>query len=109
MEQLQGAAVPASALESLVLPARVADYAPAMLDELCAAGEVVWVGAGPLGRDDGKVMLFLRGTAPLLRPLPVEGAARPAGAEHDRHRAKQRHGSPWVRSQRCDPLPGTGS
>src|SRR5690606_40870374 len=44
VEQLQGASVPASALEKLVLPSRVAGYTPAMLDELTAAGEVVWAG-----------------------------------------------------------------
>lgn len=42
IEQLQGAAVPASALESLILPSRVPGYSPAMLDELTSAGEVVW-------------------------------------------------------------------
>ncbi|NUU21483.1 MAG: DEAD/DEAH box helicase, partial [Streptomycetaceae bacterium] len=36
VEQLQGAAVPASALEKLVLPGRMAGYSPALLDELCA-------------------------------------------------------------------------
>ncbi len=46
IEQLQGASVPASALEKLVLPSRVSGYAPALLDELTAAGEVVWAGAG---------------------------------------------------------------
>ncbi|MCG8152807.1 hypothetical protein GUY44_20150, partial [Pimelobacter simplex] len=44
IEQLAGAAVPASALESLVLPARVRDYEPALLDELTATGEVLWAG-----------------------------------------------------------------
>ena len=82
--QLQGVAVPASVLERDVLPARVADYAPRLLDELTAAGEVVWVGAGPLGTDDGKVMLFLRDRAPLLRP--PRSAERPAGPEHERLR-----------------------
>jgi ATP-dependent Lhr-like helicase len=77
-------AVPASVLERDVLSARVGDYSPRMLDELAAAGEVVWVGAGPLGRDDGKVLLFLRGKAALLRPPPQ--AERPAGPEHDRLR-----------------------
>jgi len=43
----------------------------------------VWVGAGPLGRDDGKVMLFLRPTAALLRPAVPIGD-RPDGPEHDR-------------------------
>ncbi|HUQ64229.1 MAG TPA: DEAD/DEAH box helicase [Acidimicrobiales bacterium] len=82
--QLQGIAIPASVLERDVLPARIAEYSPRLLDELSAAGEVVWLGAGPLGRDDGKVMLFLREKAPALRPLP--SADRPDGAEHDRLR-----------------------
>ena len=51
IEQLAGTVVGASAWESLVLPARVAGYSPAMLDELTAAGEVVWVGAGTSGKD----------------------------------------------------------
>ncbi len=84
VRQLQGVAVPASVLERDVLPARMADYSPRLLDELAAAGEVVWMGAGPLGRDDGKVTLFLRGHAALLRPLPV--GDRPDGPEHDRLR-----------------------
>ncbi|MGA4846343.1 ATP-dependent helicase [Streptomyces sp. G5(2025)] len=70
VEQLQGATVPASALEKLVLPSRVAGYTPAMLDELTAAGEVVWAGAGSLPGKDGWVSLYLADTAPLLLPPP---------------------------------------
>ncbi|MCH0568754.1 ATP-dependent helicase [Streptomyces sp. MUM 136J] len=70
VEQLQGASVPASALEKLVLPSRVRDYTPAMLDELTSAGELVWAGAGSLPGKDGWVSLFLADTAPLLLPLP---------------------------------------
>ncbi|MGW2229521.1 ATP-dependent helicase [Streptomyces formicae] len=70
VEQLQGATVPASALEKLVLPSRVAGYAPAMLDELTAAGEVVWAGAGSLPGKDGWVSLYLADAAPLLLPPP---------------------------------------
>jgi ATP-dependent Lhr-like helicase len=68
VEQLQGAAVPASALERLVLPARVIGYSPAMLDELTAAGEVLWAGHGSLPGDDGWVSLHLPDTADLLLP-----------------------------------------
>ncbi|GGV08151.1 ATP-dependent helicase [Streptomyces spectabilis] len=68
IEQLQGASVPASALEKLVLPSRMAGYAPAMLDELTAAGEVVWAGAGALPGKDGWVSLYLADAAPLLLP-----------------------------------------
>src|SRR6266540_3777262 len=65
---------PASALERQVLPGRLPEYSPGLLDQLCAAGEVVWVGAGPLGSDDGWVSLYLADQAPLLlpEPLPVE-------------------------------------
>ncbi|HEX6597674.1 MAG TPA: helicase-related protein, partial [Acidimicrobiales bacterium] len=81
--QLQGVPLPASVLERDVLPARVTDYSPRLLDELAAAGQVVWVGVGPLGRDDGKVMLFLREEAAALRPPAGD---RPSDIEHDRIR-----------------------
>ncbi|MFG3681688.1 DEAD/DEAH box helicase [Micromonospora chalcea] len=72
LEQLQGVNVPASALERLVLPARVADYSPAQLDELCASGEVVWAGAGAISGGDGWVTLAYADAAPLLLPPPDE-------------------------------------
>ncbi|WP_232534070.1 DEAD/DEAH box helicase [Plantactinospora sp. KBS50] len=72
VEQLQGVAVPASALERLVLPARVADYSPAYLDELCASGEVRWAGAGAIAGGDGWVTLAYADAAPLLLPVPDE-------------------------------------
>ncbi|OAR22490.1 DEAD/DEAH box helicase [Streptomyces sp. ERV7] len=70
VEQLQGAAVPASALEKLVLPSRVSDYGPGLLDELTTTGEVLWAGAGALPGKDGWVSLFLADAAPLLLPPP---------------------------------------
>ncbi|WP_435828161.1 ATP-dependent helicase [Micromonospora purpureochromogenes] len=72
IEQVQGATVPASALERLVLPARVADYSPAQLDELCATGEVLWAGSGAISGGDGWVTLAYADTAPLLLPPPDE-------------------------------------
>lgn len=72
IDQIQGVPVPASALERLVLPARVADYTPAYLDELCATGEVVWAGAGGIGGHDGWIVLAFADTAPLLLPPPAE-------------------------------------
>jgi ATP-dependent Lhr-like helicase len=84
VSQLQGVAIPASVLERDVLSSRVADYSPGLLDQLAAAGEVVWVGAGPLGRDDGKVMLFLRRDAGILRPTST--TERPDSEEHFRLR-----------------------
>lgn len=70
IEQLQGAAVPASALERLILPSRVADYSPTLLDELTTTGEVLWAGAGALAGKDGWVSLYLADAAPLLLPPP---------------------------------------
>jgi ATP-dependent Lhr-like helicase len=72
IEQLAGVALPASALESLVLPSRVADYSPGLLDELTLAGEVVWAGAGSLAGNDGWVALAPAEIAPLVLPPPDE-------------------------------------
>jgi ATP-dependent Lhr-like helicase len=65
--QLEGVPIAASVLERDVLPARVRGYTPAMLDELGAAGEVVWAGAGSLGRDDGRIVLYRPDRLALLR------------------------------------------
>ena len=85
VRQLQGVPIPASVLERDVLPARVADYSPRLLDELAASGEIMWAGAGPLGRDDGRVMLFLREQAALLLP-DAPPSERPSDEEHERLR-----------------------
>jgi ATP-dependent Lhr-like helicase len=71
VEQMAGVPVPASALERLILPSRVSDYQPAMLDELTSSGEVVWAGAGALAVDDGWVALAPAAIAPLILPEPV--------------------------------------
>ena len=71
IDQLAGKSLPASAWESLVLPSRVADYSPAMLDELLGAGEVVWTGAGTLPGRDGWVQLHPADLVlPALRESP---------------------------------------
>ncbi|MEJ7764822.1 MAG: DEAD/DEAH box helicase, partial [Acidimicrobiales bacterium] len=88
VSQLQGASIPASVLERDVLAARLGRYAPRQLDELVASGEVLWLGAGPLGRDDGRVVLLLRADAHLLVPrLGLDQLDRPDSEEHDRLRA----------------------
>ena len=74
VEQLAGFPMPASALERLVLPARVADYRPAFLDELTAGGEVVWAGAGALAVDDGWIALAPAEIAPFILPEPTPAA-----------------------------------
>jgi ATP-dependent Lhr-like helicase len=82
--QLEGYPIPASILERDVLPARVAGYAPRLLDELGAAGDVVWIGRGPIGRDDGRLALFRRERAELLASAGAfEPGDRPAGPLHD--------------------------
>ncbi|HUH07220.1 MAG TPA: DEAD/DEAH box helicase, partial [Egibacteraceae bacterium] len=68
VEQLSAAPIPASVLERDVLSARVRDYSPSWLDELCASGEVVWIGRGPLGPGDGRISLYLRDQVALLAP-----------------------------------------
>ncbi|HET9500932.1 MAG TPA: ATP-dependent helicase [Marmoricola sp.] len=82
VEQLAGCAMPASALEALVLPSRVADYQPAYLDELTATGEVLWAGHGALPGSDGWVSLHLADTAPLTLPERDGIADLEAGAVH---------------------------
>jgi ATP-dependent Lhr-like helicase len=72
IESLQGAPLPASLLETSILPARIADFTPAGLDTLIAAGEVAWAGVEPIGERDGRIALFLADKLPLLaqqRPL----------------------------------------
>ncbi|MDT4935640.1 MAG: ATP-dependent helicase Lhr and Lhr-like helicase, partial [Pseudonocardiales bacterium] len=74
VEQLAGVPLPASALESLVLPSRVVDYSPALLDELTLAGEVIWTGAGSLAGNDGWIVLAPAELAPLVLPPPEESS-----------------------------------
>ena len=66
IESLQGAPLPASLLESTILPARVTNYDPSQLDTLIAAGEVVWIGIESLGSRDGRVALYLADKLSLL-------------------------------------------
>ncbi|MFI1465235.1 ATP-dependent helicase [Nocardia carnea] len=72
VDQLAGVPVPASAWESLVLPARVRDYTPGMLDELMATGEARWSGHGMINAKDGWIALHPTDQAPLTLPPPDE-------------------------------------
>jgi ATP-dependent Lhr-like helicase len=81
--QVEGLALPFSELQQRILPARVADFQPRMLDELGALGEIVWVGAGPLGQRDGLVALYRRERAELLLEPP--GADLPTQANGPLH------------------------
>ena len=72
IDNLQGAPLPASILESSILPARIANYSPADLDTLIAAGELVWCGIEPLGEHDGRIAFYLSDKlTTLLPPQPL--------------------------------------
>src|SRR5256714_7492506 len=81
--KLEGAFVPASDLETRILPARVQKYDPRDLDALLGSGAVMWMGGGALGPKDGRVALFLAEHFSLLRPAPESRPDRPI---HDRLR-----------------------
>jgi ATP-dependent Lhr-like helicase len=81
VEQLAGAPLPASAVESLILPSRLPGYFPALLDELTTAGEVTWSGCGSLAGGDGWIALAPTDVADLLLP-EIEDSA-PSSPLHD--------------------------
>jgi ATP-dependent helicase Lhr and Lhr-like helicase len=93
---LSGAALIASTIEADVLPARVRGFRPSMLDELCTAGEVVWIGAGAVGSKNGRVRLCFADQLPLLAP-GWEQREPPEGALHDAIRTQlaERGASFW--------------
>ena len=81
VEQLQGAPLPASILETAILPARLDAYDPSQLDAVTAAGEVIWVGVESLGERDGRVALYLADhLAHLLPPTGVPVVRSDSGA-----------------------------
>jgi ATP-dependent helicase Lhr and Lhr-like helicase len=79
---LQGLALPADAWERDVLPRRCGSYSPTWMDQLCASGEVVWVGAGALGRNSGRVALYFRDDVEAIG-APPNKSERPSEPEHD--------------------------
>ena len=81
---LQGVALTPEVWERDVLPRRLGAYSPAWLDELCTGGELVWIGAGALGRSGGRVALYFRQDVRLAGPPPANlKLERPAGDTHD--------------------------
>ncbi len=72
---LQGLGLPAEVWERDVLPRRVGAYSPSWTDQLCASGELVWIGAGALGRNSGRVAMYFRDDVALLGPPPATGRA----------------------------------
>jgi ATP-dependent Lhr-like helicase len=81
---LQGVALTPKVWEGDVLPRRLGAYSPTWLDELCTSGELVWIGAGALGRNDGRIALYFRDDVRLAGPPPANAKIEPVeGDPHD--------------------------
>jgi ATP-dependent Lhr-like helicase len=89
---LQGVALAPEVWERDVLPRRVGAYSQAWMDQLCAAGELVWIGAGAVGRRSGRVALYFRDDARWLGPPPFKGD-RPSEPVHEAIRARLSSGA----------------
>ncbi len=97
IDQLQGTPLPASILETDILPARIEAYDPADLDAAIAAGEIVWAGVEPLGDRDGRIALYLADRQSQL--LPPVGVRLKADTTRSRNQADTRP----IRSVRLPP------
>jgi ATP-dependent helicase Lhr and Lhr-like helicase len=95
---LQGVALTPKVWEGDVLPRRLGAYSPSWLDELCTSGELVWVGAGALGRSDGRVALYFREDVRLAGPPPANSKLEaPTGEVHEAIRERLASGpSFWI-------------
>jgi ATP-dependent helicase Lhr and Lhr-like helicase len=89
---LQGLALAPEVWERDVLPRRVGAYSQAWMDQLCASGELVWVGAGSLGRSSGRVALYFRDDARWIGPPPSK-QERPDQPLHDALRERLASGA----------------
>jgi ATP-dependent Lhr-like helicase len=78
---LQGVALTPKVWERDVLPRRLGAYSQNWLDELCTSGELVWIGAGALGRSDGRVALYFREDVRLAGPPPANAKLEPVTGE----------------------------
>ena len=90
LEQLQGVALPMEVWEPEVLHRRLATYQPAWLDQLCASGEIVWLGSTSPGGGKGKIAFYFRDEVELLQP--AEGPPRSLSRNAERVRD-------WLRSR----------
>ena len=64
-----GARAHSETWENDVLPRRAGRWSPTWLDQLCSGGELVWIGAGALGRSSGG--------SPSTSAMTCTGSARP--------------------------------
>ncbi|HTW12998.1 MAG TPA: DEAD/DEAH box helicase, partial [Solirubrobacteraceae bacterium] len=101
---LQGVALPIAVWEKEVLPRRIGAYSPTWLDQLCAAGELVWLGAGALGKNSGRVALYFREDVALLAGGSGAGAV-PQGPVHTAIREQLARGAAFF----TDLLVGAGA
>jgi ATP-dependent Lhr-like helicase len=83
IENLQGAPLPASILETEILPARLLGYKASDLDTLIAAGEVVWVGMDPIGERDGRIGLYLAEKISALWPIVPQQPVQKVSADEE--------------------------
>ncbi len=108
VEQLQGFEAAAGAWESDILPLRVSDFSPSMLDELCLSGEVVWgrfqrrlfnedspARPAPLSKN-GPVSLGLREALEWLLDEPSADGARLTGAASEVLELLSRRGASFL-------------
>jgi ATP-dependent Lhr-like helicase len=95
---LQGVALTPKVWERDVLPRRLGAYSQSWLDDLCTSGELVWIGAGALGRNDGRVALYFREDVRLAGPPPANAKLEFASGEvHDAIRERLASGpSFWL-------------
>ena len=95
---LQGVTLTPKVWEQDVLPRRLGAYSPSWLDALCTSGEIVWIGAGALGRNDGRVALYFREDVRIAAPPPSNAKLeRPEGEPHDAIRERLASGpSFWL-------------
>lgn len=106
IESLQGTPLPASLLETAILPARIAKYAPSDLDTLIAAGEIVWCGFDPLGERDGRIGLYLADKLTALLPPARLPSAEPLHAREEAILAELRRSGALFFSQLHDAVGG---
>ena len=92
VDSLAGYPVPASMLESVVLPGRVTDYQTSMLDQVMIEGEVTWTGHGGIGGTDGWICLWPGDMDPQIRPVPLDDLSMAARSIHERLQA----GGAWT-------------
>ena len=80
---LQGVALTPEVWERDVLPRRVGAYSQTWLDQLSTGGEIVWIGAGAVGRT-GRVAFYFREDVRIAGPPPANSKLeRPEGAIHE--------------------------